>query len=52
MKADKLWVDLFMRDLDGDWPQSRICHIFKITSISAFENHLLTLLPGLDKAKY
>jgi len=31
---------------------SKICHIAKATGVAGSENHLLTLLPGLDKAKY
>ncbi len=47
----------------GDGPQkadsrypltqkAKICHITKATGVAGSENHLLTLLPSLDKAKY
>ena len=32
--------------------KAKICHITKATGVAGSENHLVTLLTGLDKAKY
>jgi len=32
--------------------KAKICHFTKATGVAGSENHLITLLSGLDKAKY